>query len=85
MFISFIKDYYPNAFKFSYNCITFKSVAILAGKDPFAINASNFKDVLNMGHVKIMPRLLANVILVIGLVHYVIVRNAGQVTVNELS
>ena len=85
MFISFIEYYYLNAFNFSHNCITFKSVAILAGKDPFAINASNFKDVLNMGHAKIMPRLLANVILVIGLVHYVIVQNAGQVTVNQLS
>ena len=62
----------------------FKSVAILAGKDPFAISASNFKDVLNMGHAKIMPRLLANVILVIGLDHYVIVQNAEQVTLTQL-
>ena len=38
-----------------------------------------------MGHAKIMPRLLANVILVIGLDPYVIVQNAGQVTVNQLS
>ncbi len=38
-----------------------------------------------MGHVKIMPRLLANVILVIGLDHYVIVQNAGQVTLDQLS
>ena len=58
---------------------------ILAGKDPFVINASNFKDVLNMGHAKIMPHLLANAILVIGLDHYVIVQNAGQVTFNQLS
>ena len=68
-----------------YNCIIFISVAILAGKDPFAINASNFKDVLNMGHAETMPHLLANVILVIGLDHYVIVQNAGQVTANHLS
>ena len=57
---------------------------ILAGKDPFAINASNFKDVVNMGHAKIMPPSLVNVILVIGLDLYVIVQNAEQVTLSQL-
>ena len=76
--------YYLNFFKFSYYCIKFKSVAILAGKDLFAINASNFKDVVNMGHAKIMPPSLVNVILVIGLDLYVIVQNAEQVTLSQL-